>query len=124
LVLLGVIPAMFSTPPADLIELVGIVPVATVYVAVFSLPFAIVGIPLVHVLSCWVASQAAQVAITGCVTVVVVGAGLAWLSGSLVFGLGTGAMTAVATMTGRAAVIPSVRRTRHADFRPRERLQA
>ena len=96
--------------------------VVAAYTAICSLPFAIVGIPIVHALSRESASQAAQVRITGAVTVAVVGLGFTLVTGSLLAGLAIGAGTAIATMAGRAAVIPLVRRTGSAEFRPRERL--
>ncbi|MEZ0577507.1 hypothetical protein [Nocardioides sp. MH1] len=110
------------TGPVHVEELFGILVVMAVYTTVCSAPFALVAIPVVHLLSKRCETQAGQVVATGAVTVIVVGSTLAVLTGSAVVGLGVGVLTACTTMTGRAAVIPLVRRPDVADFRPHERL--
>jgi len=121
----GAVAAFIALPHGELGAVLLVIAVYTSYASLFSLPFAIVGIPLVHLLSRRFASQAAHVAITGGVTVMVIAVGFAGVgAASFTEGLAIGAGIAVPTMTGRAAVIPLVRRRRDADFRPRERLQA
>lgn len=101
---------MATTHPFDPVIAAAAVVVATTYTAMCSIPFAIVGIPLVHLLARRVESQGGQVVITGGVTVAVVGAGVGFLTDSSDLGFSIGAATALATMAGRAAVIPLVRR--------------
>lgn len=93
-----------------------------VYSAVFSVPFALVGMPVVHLLSRHCETQSAQVLITGAVTFAVVGLPLATLDDDLsVLGLLLGGGAALATTIGRASVIPLVPHPRLGDSRPRER---
>jgi hypothetical protein len=99
-----------TTHPFDPVIAAAAVVVATIYTTMCSIPFAIVGIPLVHLLARRVESQGGQVVITGGVTIAVVCAGVALVTGSFDLGFWIGAGTALATMAGRAAVIPLVRR--------------
>ena len=96
--------------------------VLTIYAAFCSIPFAAVGIPLVHVLSRPAETQMGQIVLTGAVTIAVLAVPLGFSDLGLIGGLGVGAYTAVATMTGRAVVIPLVHRTVRAEFHARERV--
>jgi hypothetical protein len=99
-----------TTHPFDPAIAAAAVVVATMYTTMCSIPFALVGIPLVHLIGRRVESQGGQVVITGGVTVLVVGVGVGLLTSSSDAGVWVGAGTALATMAGRAAVIPLVRR--------------
>ncbi|KAA1415422.1 hypothetical protein F0U44_20735 [Nocardioides humilatus] len=122
-VVLFVVAVEVAFEPDNAVYAPAMVVVMSAYAGVLSLPFALVGIPLVHVVASPCRTQTAQVLLTGVVTVVLVSLGSAWILGSLLGGAIVGVPTACATMIGRAAVIPLVTHRRLVELRAQEQLQ-
>jgi hypothetical protein len=98
----------------DPTEWAGTLVVLATYALVFSIPFALVGVPLVHLISCRTANQLAHVVVAGAVgftelfLLFAVPSAAQGSEDGILIGWIAGAWVGTAAMVGRAAVIPLV----------------